>query len=106
MSNIDKSYIYIRDNDWFKQSNVYKVGITTSIIDRGNTYITGELYRGVYVKIYELNINKRQLLFIDKLIKDEFKHLNIHYNGGLEFYKRIIINEIEPFFIENNIKFI
>jgi len=106
MSNIDKSYIYIRDNDWFKQSDVYKVGITTSIIDRGNTYITGELYRGVYVKIYELNINKRQLLFIDKLIKDEFKHLNIHYNGGLEFYKRIIINEIEPFFIENNIKFI
>jgi superfamily II DNA or RNA helicase len=106
MSNIDKSYIYIRDNDWFKQSNVYKVGITTSIIDRGNTYITGELYRGIYVKIYELNINKSKLLLIDKLIKDEFKCLNIHYDGGIEFYDRIIIDKIEPFFIENKIKFI
>ena len=106
MSIIDKAYIYIRDNEWFKQSNVYKVGITISIKDRANTYITGELYRGVYVKIYELNINKHQLHLIDKLLKDEFKHYNIYYDGGLEFYNRIIINEIEPFFIENNIKFI
>ena len=106
MSVIDKSYIYIRDNEWFKQSNVYKVGITTSIKDRASTYITGELHRGVYVKIYELNINKRQLHLIDKLLKDEFKHLNIYYNAGKEFYNRIIINEIEPYFQENNIKFI
>jgi len=106
MSIIDKSYIYIRDNQWFKLSNVYKVGITTSIKDRSNTYITGELHRGIYVKIYELNINKQQLLFIDKVLKSEFKHLNIHYNGGLEFYDRTIIDNIEPFFIENKIKFI
>jgi len=45
------------------------------------------------------------LHLIDKLLKDEFKHYNIYYNGGLEFYDRIIINEIEKFFIENNIKF-
>jgi len=89
MSIIDKSYIYIR-----------------AIKDRSNTYITGELHRGIYVKIYELNINKQQLLFIDKVLKSEFKHLNIHYNGGLEFYDRTIIDKIEPFFIENKIKFI
>ncbi len=106
MSINDKTYIYIRDNEWFKQYNVYKVGITTSIKDRSSTYITGELFRGIYVKIYELNINKRQLHLIDKLLKYEFKHHNIYYNGGLEFYNRIIINEIEPFFIENNIKFV
>ena len=106
MSIINKSYIYIRDNEWYKQYNVFKVGITTSIIDRSNTYITGELYRGVYVKIYELNINKMQLHLIDKLLKQEFKHYNKYYNGGLEFYDRLIINEIEPFLSENNIKFI
>ena len=99
-------YIYIRDNEWFKQSNVYKVGITTSIIDRGNTYITGELYRGIYIKIYELRVNQNQLHLIDNIIKDNFKDYNIYYNGGKEFYNRKIINEIEPFFIENNIKFI
>ena len=64
---VNKSYIYIRDNDWFRQSNVYKVGITTSIKDRNSTYITGELHRGVYIKIYELNISKIQLHLIDKL---------------------------------------
>jgi superfamily II DNA or RNA helicase len=103
---IDKNYIYIRDNDWFKQSNTYKVGITSSIKDRASTYITGELHRGVYVKIYELNINNRQLRFIDNLIKYKFKHYNIYYNAGKEFYDRKIIDEIEVYLQELNIKFI
>ena len=103
---IDKNYIYIRDNDWFKQSNVYKVGITTSIKDRASTYITGELHRGIYVKIYELNINNSQLQFIDNLIKHKFKHYNIYYNAGKEFYNRKIINEIESYLQKLNIKFI
>jgi len=107
MSIIDKSYIYIRDNDWFKQSNVYKVGITTSIKDRASTYITGELYRGVYVKIYELDIiNSKKLWCIDNLIKCYFKHYNIYYDGGKEFYDRKIINEIEDYLREINIKFV
>lgn len=106
MSINDKSFIYIRDNDWFKQSNVYKVGITTSIKDRGNTYITGELHRGVYVKIYELDIINNKLRFIDNLIKSKFKHYNIYYNGGKEFYDRKIINEIENYLQEINIKFV
>jgi len=106
MSINDKSFIYIRDNDWFKQSNVYKVGITTSIKDRGNTYITGELHRGIYVKIYELIIINSQLRFIDNLIKRKFKHYNVYYNGGKEFYDRKIINEIEAYLQEINIKFV
>jgi len=99
-------YIYIRDNEWYKQCNVFKVGITTSIKDRENTYITGEIYKGNYVKIYELNVNKTKLLLIDNLIKSDFKHYNIYFNGGTEFYNRLIIDEIEPYFIKNNIKFI
>jgi superfamily II DNA or RNA helicase len=99
-------YIYIRDNDWYKQSKVFKLGITISIKDRENTYITSELYKGNYVKIYELNINKTKLHLIDNLIKKDFKHYNIYYNGGTEFYNRLIIDEIEPYLIKNNIKFI
>jgi hypothetical protein len=97
-TNTNKGYIYIRDNIWFKQLNIYKLGITTSIIDRSNTYITGEPHRGFYIKIYELNINNIQLLLIDKLLKDEFKYLNKYYDGGIKFYDRIIINKIEVFF--------
>ena len=44
---------------------------------------------------------------IDNNIKTKFKELNVYNNGGgTEFYKRTIINEIEGFFIENNLKFI
>ena len=42
-------YIYIRDNKWYMENNVYKVGITTSIKDRSNTYITGE-----YIEVFML----------------------------------------------------
>ena len=104
MTDIDKSYIYIRDNDWFRQNNVYKVGITTSITDRSSTYITGELYRGF--KIYELNVNKHKLHLIDKLLKKDFEYLNIYFDGGTEFYDRSIINVIEDFFIKYNFNFI
>jgi superfamily II DNA or RNA helicase len=101
----DNGYIYIRDNYWYNYSNVYKVGITTSIKDRNNTYITGELFRGFYVKIYELNYNNKKLRIIDNLIKKEFIHLNIYFNGGTEFYDRTIINDIENFLIKYKIKF-
>jgi superfamily II DNA or RNA helicase len=100
-------YIYIRDNEWYMQNNVYKVGITTSIKDRSNTYITGEIYRGFYVKIYELNVNQSGLHLIDNSIKNKFKKdYNIYFNGGTEFYDRKIINMIEPYLNELNIKFI
>ena len=70
------SYLYIRDNEWYKQHNVYKVGITTSIKDRDNTYITGEIDRGIFIKIYEL---------IDNLLKKNLLYLNKYNNGGTEF---------------------
>jgi len=103
---LNKSYIYIRDNIWYNSENIFKVGITTSIKDRSNTYITGELYRGFYIKIYELNINPLKLKLIDNLFKKDFKHLNIYFDGGTEFYDRCIINLIETFLIENKIDFI
>jgi len=104
---LPQSYIYIRDNKWYEQSNVYKVGKTTSIKERGNTYITGEIHKGFYVKIYELvKVNEKRLSLIDNLIKDEFKDYNIYYGGGTEFYNRDIINLIEPFFIKYKIDFI
>jgi len=103
---LNQSYIYIRDNIWYSSENIFKVGITTSIKDRSNSYITGELYRGFYIKIYELNINPLKLKLIDNLFKKDFKHLNIYFDGGTEFYDRCIINLIETFLIENKIDFI
>jgi hypothetical protein len=45
-----KGYIYIRTNEWCELKEVYKIGITTSIKDRNNSYITGEIIRGNFLK--------------------------------------------------------
>ncbi len=100
------SYLYIRDNEWYKQYNVYKIGITTSIKDRDNTYITGEIVRGTFIKIYEfIDKNEQQLKIIDGDFKKYFKEYNIYKNSGTEFYDTIIINLIDDYLLKNNIKF-
>jgi len=100
-----KGYIYIRTNEWCEMKNVYKVGITNSIKDRNNTYITGEIIRGKFVKIFELDIKENQLKFIDNIIKLKFKKLNVYIDAGTEFYDKIIIDKIDKFLIKNNINF-
>jgi len=102
---IEKGYIYIRDNEWYKIRNVLKLGITTSIKDRNNSYITGEIERGYFIKILELDVNQQQLIIIDKLLKIKFKKLNIYFNGGTEFYNREIETKIEEFLLKSKIKF-
>jgi predicted helicase len=100
------SYIYIRDNEWYKQHNIYKVGITTSIKDRDNTYITGEIDRGIFIKIYELiDKTKQQLKIIDNLLKKNLLYLNKYNDGGTEFYDRTVINQIDIFLNKFKIKY-
>ncbi len=101
-----KGYIYIRTNELCELNNVYKVGITNSIKDRNNTYITGEIIRGYFIKIFELDVNDNKLRLIDNIIKLKFKKLNVYKNGGTEFYDKIIIDKIDKFLIKNNISFI
>ena len=100
-----KGFIYIRTNEWCELKNVYKVGITKSIKDRNNTYITGEIIRGNFVKIFELDVNDKQLKYIDNIIKIKFKKLNFYIDAGTEFYDISIIDKIDKFLIKNNIKF-
>ena len=90
-------FIYFRDNEWFIKEDIIKLGITSSIIERGDTYITGEIYRGKFIKIYKLNIKLKHLNSLDKIIKNKFKDLNVYYGGGTEFYKRDIMNYIEDY---------
>jgi hypothetical protein len=62
-----KGYIYIRTNEWCELKEVYKIGITTSIKDRNNSYITGEIIRGNFLKFFELNVNNNQLKYKIKI---------------------------------------
>ena len=102
---MNKNYIYIRTNEWYDLKDVYKVGITKSIRDRNNSYITGEIVRGNFIKIFELDINHNQLNYIDNIIKIKFEKLNVYIDGGIEFYKKEINEKIEEYLNKSKIKF-
>jgi superfamily II DNA or RNA helicase len=98
-----KGVIYIRDNVWWKMENIYKLGISSICKDRESPYITGEVERGEYKLVIEIPL--AQMKIIDNLLKQKFKEHHIYKGGGTEFYNRCIIDLIEPYLQELNIKY-
>ena len=98
-----KGSIYLRDNDWYKMDNVIKMGMAKCVKDRNNTYVTGELRRGEYICVIEIPLDMMKI--IEKCLKNYFKEYNIYIDGGTEFYKRCIIDLIEPYFKNINIDY-
>ena len=41
---------------------------------------------------------------VERLLQDKFRKLNVKYDAGTEFYKKQIINLIEPHLVKNEIK--
>ena len=39
------------------------------------------------------------------MLKYKFKHLNVRFDGGTEFYEKDIVDKIEPCFNEINLQF-
>ena len=102
---MNTGYIYIRSNEYWILYDAYKLGKTTNIPDREQTYITSEIKRGYYVMIIELELTI--LDDVEKQLQIYFNELNLQlkFNAGVEFYKKEIINFIIPFFDINNIKY-
>lgn len=101
-----KGSIYIRDNEWWKKENVYKMGKADFAKDRESPYITGEPIRGEYVLILEMPYNKIKMRLIDNLLKQHFQYLNVNKGGGTEFYERCIKDEIIPFLDKMKIEYV
>jgi len=98
-------YIYLRDNEWFKTYDILKMGISTSIKDRSNGYVTGEIKRGIFIKIIQLEVSEKQLRLIDNLLKNHFKYLNFKLDASTELFKKEILELLEPFLIKIKIPF-
>jgi len=96
-------YLYVRINDWLILYNICKIGITDNIIERNNTYKTGEPKEGKYILVIEIENNKMNT--IEKLIHNYFKKYKYQNTGGKEFFSNEIINEIIPFLELIKIKF-
>ncbi len=95
--------VYIRTNDWYERENVVKMGISASVKDRENTYITGEFNRGHYISIIEIPPDKMRLL--DKSLKLYFKPQHIYTDGGTEFYDKSIVEQLEPYFAKLKLEY-
>jgi superfamily II DNA or RNA helicase len=97
-----KGTIYLRDNEWFRNRNVIKMGIATFAKDRNSTYITGEPIVGEFIYMIEIPLDKMKIL--DKYLKVCLKIYNVYViNSGTEFYDRCIIDLIEPYLRKINI---
>ena len=95
MKTNQKGYIYLRDNDWFRDEHVYKMGIMTNGKSRDGTYSTGEVKRGTFVVVIEIEWS--QMKRFDLVLKKHFQKLNKRFNGGTEFYSRVILKYLIPF---------
>lgn len=94
-------YIYIRNHSSYDEYDCCKLGKTYNIIERDGQYATGEIKRGYFKAIYEVE----QVDSLEKLLQEEFYEFNIKYDAGIEFYNKKIIHLIEPYFIKQNIKY-
>lgn len=98
-------YIYIRNHPSYEKYNGCKLGKANNIPERDAQYATGEIKRGNFELVIEMP--RENIGTIEQMLQKYFTSLGQHiqYDGGREFYKRDIINQIVPYLEKTNINF-
>jgi len=78
-----KGHIYVRLHYSYDIYNACKLGKTENIPDRDSNYATGEIKRGHFELVLEVNIE--EMSSIECLLQEEFCEWNIRIDGGKEF---------------------
>ena len=100
---VEKGYIYLRNHEAYDKYDLCKIGKTENIPERDTTYVTGEVMRGKFTIVFE--VPHKQMNIIERHLNMKFADLNKRFDGGIEFYNKKIIELIEPYLIELNIKY-
>lgn len=98
-------YIYLRTHESYDKYDAYKLGQTMSIVERDSQYVTGEIVRGHFLRVFR--VLATILCSIEKQLKQEFNakhHVQIG-DGGTEFYRKAISNLIPLYFQTHTIWF-
>jgi superfamily II DNA or RNA helicase len=98
-----KGYIYIRSHSSYNEYDACKLGKASNIPERDIQYATGEIKRGNFELVLEVEYTKMN--FIERLLQNEFYEYNIKYDAGTEFYSNKIIELIEPYLNSTGIKY-
>jgi len=96
-------YIYLRVNESYNKYNAFKMGKATNIPERDNVYATGEIKRGHFVAVFEVPFGL--IHDIECSLQTKYSELNVYLDAGREFYNKQIIHLIEPYLINQEIKY-
>jgi superfamily II DNA or RNA helicase len=101
--NQTNGYIYVRNHPSYDVDDACKMGKANNIPERDTQYATGEIKRGYFEAVFEVPIEN--MGFVERLLQNEFRELNVKYDAGTEFYNKKIITLIEPYLIKLGIKY-
>ena len=88
-----KGYIYVRTHYSYDNHNACKLGKTDNIPQRDSTYATGEIKRGIFELVFEVDEKNEDA--IEKRLQTDFREHHIIIDGGREFFNKKILNLIE-----------
>lgn len=97
-----KGFLYIRTHYAYDKYDCCKLGITINIPNRDNTYATGEVIRGKFVIVYE--VDAKLMAAHERILQYEFNDFKEYHGSGTEFYNKQIIGLFETTCKRNGIK--
>ena len=100
-------YIYVREHESYEKYNACKIGYTTSLAERDNTYSTNEILRGKFTLVIRIDgiipsndnlleqSNASIGILIEKVIHNYFCNKRIYLDGGIEFFNILVKPKIQ-----------
>ena len=105
MMNKSSEYIYVLNNKIFEE-NYVNIGATRDYENKLLSYREYFPYPCVFEKLYEIKDSKYSCFEIYTKIKYYFEeYQNKVYGGSTDYFKIDVINQLDAFFNDNNIKF-
>jgi len=93
---LEKGYLFIRSDENYDIDNAYYLGITNNLYEQNKALnIINENNKGKFKLVLEVLINRMER--IESLLKVYFYNYNVNSDCGSNFYKKEILDKIEPY---------